>query len=144
MAYVKNWLHCVWGTKKRIPYLSEVIRKEVIDHIRANAKEKDIYLDIINGYKEHLHCLISLDPDMALSNVIQLLKGESSYWINKNGLTSNKFGWAVEYYAVSVSESHVPNVRRYIKNQEEHHKYKTWQEEYDEFIKLYGFERFPG
>ena len=144
MAYVKNWLHCVWGTKKRIPYLSEVIRKEVIDHIRANAKEKDIYIDIINGYKEHLHCLISLDPDMALSKVIQLLKGESSYWINKNGLTSIKFGWAVEYYAVSVSESHVPNVRRYIKNQEEHHKYKTWQEEYDEFIKLYGFERFPG
>ena len=144
MAYVKNWLHCVWGTKKRIPYLSKDIRKKVIEHIKVNAKEKDIYIDSINGYHEHLHCLISLSPDMTLSKVIQLLKGESSFWVNRNKLTKLKFEWAVEYYAVSVSESHVPDVRRYIIRQEEHHQRKSWQEEYDEFIKKYGFDRFPG
>jgi putative transposase len=144
MAYVKNWLHCVWGTKNRIPYLSGDKKDIVIEHIETNAKEKGIYIDSINGYNEHLHCLLSLHPEMALSKVIQLIKGESSYCINSNKLTKYKFSWAVEYYAVSVSESHVPNVRKYIINQEEHHRRKSWQKEYEEFIRKYGFERFPG
>ena len=144
MAYVKNWLHCVWGTKNRTPYLSGGIKNKVTDHIKVNAKEKGIYIDIINGYNEHIHCLISLNPDIALSKVIQLIKGESSYWINKKNITGSKFCWAVEYYAVSVSESHIHRVRNYIKNQEEHHRRKSWQEEYEEFIEKYGFERFPG
>ena len=144
MAYVKNWLHCVWGTKSRIPFLKNEIKKEVLDHIKENAKLKGIWIDIINGYSEHLHCLISLHPDQSLSDVMRLIKGESSFWINKNHITKHKFSWAVEYFAVSISESHVPRVRNYIKNQEEHHRKKTWQEEYDEYINKYGFEQFPG
>jgi putative transposase len=142
MAYVKNWLHCVWGTKCKIPYLSDAIRTEVINHIKRNALEKKIYIDSINGYKEHIHCLLSLDPDRALATIIQLIKGESSYWINKNRLTKIKFEWAVEYYGVSVSESHLNRVRKYIKGQEEHHRKKTWEEEYKTFIEEYGFEEF--
>jgi putative transposase len=134
MAYVKNWLHCVWGTKSRIPFLTKDIKTDVLDHIKANAKSKGIYIDIINGHTEHIHCLISLNPDQTLSGVIQLIKGESSFWINKNKLTKSRFRWAVEYYAVSISESHVPRVRNYIKNQEEHHRKKTWDEEYNEYI----------
>lgn len=144
MAYVKNWLHCVWGTKSRLPYLTEDIKKKVIEHIKANARERGIYIDRINGYHEHLHCLLSLNPDMALSKVIQLIKGESSFWINRNKITKYKFKWAVEYYAVSVSESHIAEVRKYIDNQEEHHRKKSWKEEYEEFIKKYGFDCFPG
>jgi putative transposase len=144
MAYVKNWLHCVWGTKSRIPFLKDGIKKVVLDHIKENAKNKGIYIDIINGHTQHLHCLISLHPDQSLSNVIRLLKGESSFWINRNHLIRNRFSWAVEYFAVSVSESHVGRVRNYIKNQEEHHRKKTWEEESEEFMEKYGFERFPG
>ena len=144
MAYVKNWLHCVWGTKSRVPFLKKEIKKAVTDHIRENAKSKGIYIDIIDGHVQHLHCLISLNPDHALSNDIRLIKGESSFWINKNHLTSNKFRWAVEYYAVSVSESHVPRVRNYIRNQEAHHSKRSWEDEVDEMIARYGFERFPG
>ena len=144
MAYVKNWLHCVWGTKSRIPFLKGGIKKAVLDHIKENAKSKSIYIDIIDGHTQHLHCLISLHPDHALSNVIRLLKGESSFWINKNHITKCRFSWAAEYYAVSVSESHVSRVRNYIKNQEEHHRKKTWDEEVEEYIRKYGFERFPG
>jgi len=142
MAYVKNWLHCVWGTKNRIHFLSGDLKYDVINHILENCKSKGIYVDILNGVSEHLHCLISLNPDQALSNVIQLIKGESSYWINKNSLTKYKFEWAQEYYGVSVSESHVMNVRRYIKTQEKHHRITTWQEESDEFMKRYGFNRY--
>jgi len=70
---------------------------------------------------------------------MQLIKGESSFWINKQGLTKEKFEWQDEYFAVSVSESMIDKVREYIKNQEEHHSKKTFQQEYDEFINKYGF-----
>jgi putative transposase len=70
---------------------------------------------------------------------MQLIKGESAFWINKEALTTQKFEWQDEYFAVSVSESVVNKVREYIKNQEKHHKYKTFQQEYDEFIIKYGF-----
>jgi len=125
MSYVKIWIHCVWGTKNRIPFLSEKVRSGLITHIRANAKEKGIYIDSLNGGNEHLHCLISLDPDQSLSKVMQLIKGESSFWINKNKLTRFRFEWAVEYFGVSVGESQLHKVRDYIRNQEEHHRTKT-------------------
>jgi putative transposase len=143
MAYVKNWLHCVWGTKNRIPYLTDEIKSMVLDHITENAKAKGIYIKSLNGCKEHLHCLLSLDPDKSLSYVIQLIKGEASFWINRNKLTKYKFEWADEYYAVSVSESHIINVLKYINNQEEHHKRKSWDEEQQELMKAFGFDRFP-
>jgi len=144
MPYVKNWLHCVWGTKNRTHLLSGSTKLIVIDHIRSNAKTKGIYISFLNGYTEHLHCLLSLNHDQSLSKVMQLIKGESSHWINKNSITKNKFEWADEYFGVSISESHLPRVREYIMNQEHHHKTKTWQEEYDELIEKYGFEKFPG
>ena len=140
MPFVKVYLHCVWSTKNRIPYLDSIeLRQKVWNHIRENAIQKGIYIDFINGYSDHCHCLISLGVDQNIQKVIQLIKGESSFWINKNDLTKEKFQWQEEYFAVSVSESVLDKVRNYIKNQEEHHKKKSFQEEYDEFILKYGF-----
>lgn len=107
--------------------------------MRDNAKAKGIFIDFVNGYSDHCHCLVSLGVDQTIQKVMQLIKGESSYWINKNGLTKHKFEWQDEYYAVSVSESILNKVREYIKNQEEHHRKKTFL---DEFITKYGFEKF--
>lgn len=73
---------------------------------------------------------------------MQLIKGESSYWINKHKLSKKKFEWQDEYFAVSVSESMVGKVREYIKNQEEHHKTIAFQQEYDQFIERFGFQKF--
>lgn len=140
MPFVKVYLHCVWSTKNRIPYLDTIeLRQKVWNHIRENAIQKGIYIDFINGYSDHCHCLISLGVDQNIQKVIQLIKGESSFWINNNELTKEKFQWQEEYFAVSVSESILDKVRDYIKNQEEHHKKKSFQEEYDEFILKYGF-----
>jgi len=144
MAYVKNWLHCVWGTKNRLPFLKGKMKKEIIDHIRTNARAKEIHIDFINGHMEHIHCLLRLSPDQTLSKVIQLIKGESSYWVNKNRQSKLRFEWAVEYFAASVSESDLPKVRGYIKNQEEHHIIKSWDEEYTEYLTLHGFENSQG
>ncbi len=144
MPHVKNWLHCVWNTKSKTPYLSGDLKFELLSHIRSNAKVKGIYIDFINGGIEHLHCLLLLNPDHSLSYVMQMIKGESSHWINKNSLTKFKFRWAEEYYAVSVSESDVPRVRNYIRNQEQHHNLQSWQEEIDELVKVFGFDKLPG
>lgn len=144
MSYVRIWLHCVWGTKNRTAFIAKNNKETILDHIRKNAKEKGIYIDFINGHKEHIHCIISLNKDQYISNVMQLIKGESSFWINRNEITKNKFEWADEYYAVSISESHLNRVREYIKNQEEHHRKRTWAEECKEFMDKYGFERIKG
>jgi putative transposase len=142
MGYIKIWVHLVWTTKNREPFLTKDIRKEILDHLLKNAKDKGIYIDYINGYLEHVHCLVSLGSGQNIDKIVMLLKGESSYWINKNKLIREKFEWQNEYFAVSVSESAVNRVRDYIKNQEEHHKKKSFQQEFDEFMRKYGFDRF--
>lgn len=142
MPFVKVYIHCVWSTKNRFSYLDSIeLRQKVWQHIRENAVQKGIFIDFINGYADHCHCLISLGVDQNIQKIMQLIKGESSFWINKNGLTKAKFEWQDDYFAVSVSESIIDKVRDYIKNQEEHHKKKTFQEEYDEFIDKYGFKK---
>ncbi|OMQ10060.1 IS200/IS605 family transposase [[Flexibacter] sp. ATCC 35103] len=140
MAFIKVYIHSVWSTKNRFHFLDSIaLRQKVWKHIKENAKEKGIYVDFINGYSDHCHCIISLGADQNIQKIIQLIKGESSFWINKNKLTKEKFEWQDEYFAVSVSESLIDKVRDYIKNQEIHHKKKTFQEEYDEIISKFGF-----
>ena len=101
-------------------------------------------MEIVNGYNNHVHCLFRLKNNQSVDWVMQMIKGESSYWFNKSGLSKLKLSWQKEYFAVSVSESQVKKVADYISKQEEHLKKKTWEEEYDEFIKNYGFKIVNG
>jgi putative transposase len=140
MSFVKIWVHLVFATKNRDPLLKKEFRYDLYKHIIGNCKEKDIYLQTINGYIDHIHCLISLGKNQNISKVSQLIKGESSFWINKNDLTSEKFSWQDDYFAVSVSESQVETVVNYIKNQETHHSKKSFQQEVDELMTKYGWE----
>lgn len=140
MAFVKVIIHAVWGTKNRSPYLTNEVRPLIVEHIKENAKEKKIYIDSLDGSVDHLHCLFGLNADMSIAKALQLIKGESAFWINKNNITKTNFEWADEYFAASVSESALDKVRQYIHHQEEHHKKKTFQEEYDEFIRAYKLE----
>ena len=146
MSFVKVYIHFVFNTKNRHPYFSNpIIRQKVWQHIRENAKQKDIFINSINGYEEHCHCLVSLGKSQSLQQIMQLIKGESSHWINKENILGNeriKFSWQEEYFAVSVSESVVEKVRTYIDNQESHHSKQTYLQEYETFIEMYGFERF--
>ncbi len=99
MAYVNVSIHAVWGTKNREPYLSKEAKTKIIDHIVENARNKQIYIVKINGYLDHLHALIKINADMSIAKVMQYIKGESSFWINKNKIIPFKFEWADEYYA---------------------------------------------
>lgn len=139
MPFIKIWIHAVWATKNRQKLLTEDIRQTVFNHIKSNGMEKNILIDCLDGHMEHVHCLFRLRNDQTIGSVLQHLKGESSYWINKQKLTPSKFEWQDEYFAVSVSESGVEAVRKYINNQENHHRRKSFGEEYDEYMKKYGF-----
>ncbi|HKB85169.1 MAG TPA: IS200/IS605 family transposase [Ignavibacteriaceae bacterium] len=139
MPYIRIWIHLIWSTKNRERMITEGIKAKLLNHIRENAELKKIYLDFINCEPEHIHMTISMGSDQNISKVAQLLKGESSNWVNKNGLSKGHFEWQDEYIAVSVSESQINRVRDYIRNQEEHHRKKSFTEEYEEFIKKYGF-----
>ena len=146
MPYLKIYIHFVWCTKKREPFLNTLESRQLVwKHIKENAIQKGIYIDFINGYEDHCHCLISLNINQSVDKVMQLIKGESSFWINKNrhlfpNLKGRKFEWQDEYFALSVSESVVYKVRNYIKNQEVHHKKKTFKEECDAIIEKYNIQ----
>ena len=139
MSFVRVWIHCVWGTKNRHPFLTSEIKLKVLEHIKQNAKDKQIHIDRLNGHHEHLHCLMALNADMSISKAMQLIKGESAFWINKQKITTSKFEWADAYFAISVSESVLDKVRAYIDNQEEHHHKISFTEEYEKFMMNYKF-----
>lgn len=140
MSHVKIWIHAVCGTKERFPFFVNEIKWRVIHHIEENAKTKDIYISRINGYTDHLHILFGLNATMSVAQALQLIKGESAFWINKNKITPTPFQWAHEYYAASVDESSLARVRAYIDRQEEHHRKILFSEEYDKFMSEYNAE----
>ena len=142
MPYIKVYIHFVWSTKNRYHFLSSPeLRGKVWKHMRDNAKKKNIYIDFVNGFSDHCHCLVSLGVDQTIKDIVQFIKGESSYWINKEELCTSKFKWQDDYFAASVSESMINKTREYIKNQEEHHKYKSFKEEINDFLEKHGFEK---
>jgi putative transposase len=141
MSFVKIWVHLFFATKNREPLLNKEFRYDLHKHIAANCKEKNIFLKSINGYTDHIHCLISLGKDQNIAKISQLIKGESSFWINQNKLTPEKFSWQDDYFAVSISESQVETVINYINNQELHHAKKSFDEEVDEFMTRYGWQQ---
>ncbi len=139
MSFVKIWVRAVWATKNRVKILLPDARTQICNHIHQNAKAKDFHIIEVNGYLDHLHCLMTLQSDWSIAKQMQMIKGESAYWVNKNGIMTQKLEWADEYFAASVSESNLNSVRNYIRNQEEHHRKISFEEEYAGFLKTFGF-----
>lgn len=137
MSWVRIWIHLVFATKNREGYFSSNgIRDQVFQHIKKYAISKNIMIDTIGGHKEHLHCLILLGREQNISNIVQLLKGESSHWINNQNYFPYKFYWQDDYYANSVSESQLNRVRKYIENQEKHHAKNSFENELTQLQEL--------
>ena len=140
MSFIHVYVHFVWSTKNRVPFLSKDIRYQVFQHIKENAITKNIHIDFINGYADHVHCLVSMNADLNIGEIAQLLKGESSHWINEKKLTPSRFAWQNDYFAIGVGDDGIQPLRNYMANQESHHEKHTWAEEYDAFIAKYGFD----
>ena len=139
MSYIKIWIHAVWGTKHREPVLRPPILESVCSHILSNAREKQIYIDRINGHDDHIHVLMLLKYDLSISKQMQLLKGESAYWANRNDIVKGGLEWSAKYFAASVSNDKTDHVKKYIDNQQIHHQKQTFLEEYAFFLKNLGY-----
>jgi len=134
MPYTKVMVHFVWTTKNRIPLINSELKPLLLAHIKENSKLKGIYIDSLNCVYDHIHLLVSLGTEQTIAKVAMLIKGESSFWVNKQKILKQKFEWQDEYFALSVSESVIDKVRQYIFSQEEHHTKKTFANEYEEFL----------
>lgn len=139
MPYINVFLHVIWATKSRTKIITKELQPILIEHIKTNARAKGIFILAINCVQDHIHLLISLGTDQTIGKIVQLVKGESSFWINKNKLLKGKFEWQDDYIAVSVSKSILEKVKEYISNQEDHHRIKNFTEEIEEFRNKFGF-----
>jgi len=139
-SFNKIWIHAIWSTKDRLPLIHSNVENEIHQFIAEQLREQGCPVRIINGMPDHVHCLFLLNPQKPIAEVIKQIKGSSSHYVNQNNLISEKFAWQTGYAGYSVSESVVEKVFQYIKNQKQHHTQKTFQQEYDEFLKLYGLD----
>ena len=138
-SFNKLWIHAIWATKNRQELIDFSLEKQVYNYIREELIELGCPVRIINGMPDHIHSLFLLNPQKSIADVIKQIKGSSSHSINGENLILEKFAWQTGYAAYSVSESQLETVYYYIKNQKQHHLKKNGQEEFDEFVKLLGF-----
>lgn len=134
MPYTKVLIHFIWSTKNREHLITTDLKPVLLAHIKENSIKKGIFIDSFNCVSDHIHLLVSLGTEQTIAKTAMLIKGESSFWVNKQGLSKQKFEWQDEYIALSVNYSAADYVRAYIANQEEHHKKKTFNQEYEEFL----------
>jgi REP element-mobilizing transposase RayT len=130
----------IWGTLNREKLLNQTAAVRVSRYVAEYAEEQGIYMKINYVNADHAHALIDLPTAFSIEKVIQLLKGSSSHWINSHDIVVGKFAWGRGYGAFSVSQSNVSRVARYIADQEEHHRVRTFAEELREFIDRHGLQ----
>lgn len=134
-AYHCCFVHLIWSTYKRRKILPVEARKRVSRFLYQYAESRDILMKINYVNADHVHALIDLSPDKSIQDIVKLLKGSSSHWINKNRIIEDKFSWGRGYGAFSVSQSNAGIVIHYIKNQEIHHRKKNFSDEFESFLR---------
>ena len=133
-------IHLIFSTKNREPFITPEIETELYPYMATIFKAIKSPALIINGTSDHLHTLFSLSRVITIADVVEEVKTESSKWIKKKGREFRNFHWQNGYGAFSIGQSQVPDVRRYVSRQKEHHRRVTYQEEYRKFLKLYEVE----
>ena len=136
----KVWIHLIWETPDKQKILPAEARKKISNFLYNYCKEKNIFMKINYVNADHVHAVVDLPTNLSIENCIKLLKGSSSFYINKYRIINNKFSWGVGYGAFSISPSQLNKVIDYVKNQEEHHRIKSFTEEYRLFIEKYSAE----
>ena len=126
--------HVVFGTKDRMPLIPVELKHQLHAYMGGIVREIGGKAYIVNGTTDHVHLLISLPPALALSDVVRVLKANSSRWM-RSEKQAGKFGWQPGYGAFSVSQSNVKAVAAYIDRQEEHHRKVSFRDEFVEFLK---------
>jgi REP element-mobilizing transposase RayT len=135
-----NYLHITFSTKYREPLIDEAIEEELFKYIGGICKNLECNPIKVGGYRDHIHILCVLSRKIALMKLLEEVKSHSSKWIKTKGDKYKNFYWQRGYGSFSVNPAEIDVVVRYIENQAEHHKKKTFQDEYIAFLKKYNAE----
>jgi len=137
-AYARNHLHVVFSTKGRRNLIKDP--DGLWAYMRGVARNYQIDFEAIGGTANHVHILLALPPKLSLSHAMRAIKANSSKWMNENG---HPFAWQEGYAAFSVSASNLQQVAAYVRNQHEHHRHMTFEEEFLALLKKHGIEADP-
>jgi len=137
-THVNCLLHVVFSTKNRAPLIAPTWRPRLHGFLSSVAADRKFPAVIVGGVEDHVHLLMSLPADRAICDCARLLKGTSSKWANDQFFPDRGFAWQEGYGAFAISPSLLDATVAYIENQEEHHRTRTFQEEYREFMKRQG------
>lgn len=137
-TYCKIYLHVVFSVRGRRNLIHKSWKDELHKYITGivNGKEQKVYA--IGGMEDHIHILLSIKPTIAVSDLIRDIKANSSKWINERGFVIGQFQWQEGFGAFSQTHAQLDSVIAYINNQEQHHKRKTFKEEYLEFLQNFN------
>ena len=128
MSHTNLLYHIVFATKERAPLISEVLRPRLHEYLGGLIRGLDGVALEVNGTADHVHILARLRPTISVSEFMSKLKSISSGWAKRQ--TRGRFAWQSRFGAFTVSESQVQRVRRYIRNQEEHHRHRSFEDEF--------------
>jgi len=140
-SFARVLTHIVFSTKNRHPFLVDrAIREEMHSYLGGTCKSLDCPILKVGGVADHVHVFCGLSRTLSIADLVGEIKQESSKWVKSKGGILTKFSWQNGYGAFSVGQSGIDRMRKYIANQEEHHKKKTFQEEYRAFLIEYGIQ----
>lgn len=139
-TFTQLYIQVVFTVKGRENVIKNTWKEELYKYICGIIKNQNQKLYIINGMPDHIHILLGLKPDISISELMKTIKSNSSKFINEKKLVPGKFQWQEGYGAFSYGQSQLPILINYIKNQEEHHRKKTFKEEYIEFLRKFEIE----
>jgi REP element-mobilizing transposase RayT len=139
-SLAKIVVHLIFSTKERLPALTPAVRGELNAYMVGILRELESPAILANSVADHAHILFVLSKNVALAKAVEEVKKGSSKWLKTKGAEFADFHWQNGYGGFSVSESNVAAVRRYIADQEEHHRRKTFQDEFRAFLQRYGVE----
>lgn len=142
-TYSQVYIQIVFTVKGRENLISKQWQIELHKYISGIISAKGQKAIIVNGVSDHIHCFIGLKPSISISDLVRDIKNNSSKFINEKSLVRGKFRWQEGYGVFSYAHSQIDQVYNYILNQEEHHKKKTFKEEYIEFLNKFGIEHKP-
>ncbi|MCU1304872.1 MAG: transposase IS200-family protein [Candidatus Sulfotelmatobacter sp.] len=134
-THAANFVHCIFGTKGRRALIPSELQEGLYAYLIGIADNLGAKILAAGGTSNHVHLLIRLPPALTLAEVVQKLKANSSRWLGENGVP---FEWQKGYGAFSVSPSLLPTVQAYIRNQAEHHKKRSFEEEFLALLKKSG------
>jgi REP element-mobilizing transposase RayT len=128
-SHTKIYFHIVFGTKLRFPYIVPALREDLYGLLGGIVQKHGWTSLAIGGMPDHVHLLVRSHTWLSIPDLVKSLKGSSSHWINHSGKLQEHFGWQEGYGVFSVSPSNVMQARRYIENQERHHRDMSFEQE---------------